>query len=42
MRLDIGPGYRLYFTRRGSILIVMPAGGDSRRKRATSNELSES
>jgi putative addiction module killer protein len=28
MRLDIGPGYRLYFTRRGSILIVMLAGGD--------------
>ena len=28
MRLDIGPGYRLYFTRRGGILIVMLAGGD--------------
>jgi putative addiction module killer protein len=28
MRLDIGPGYRLYFARRGSILIVMLAGGD--------------
>ncbi len=28
MRVDIGPGYRLYFTRRGSILIVMLAGGD--------------
>ncbi len=28
MRLDIGQGYRLYFTRRGSILIVMLAGGD--------------
>lgn len=28
MRVDIGPGYRLYFTRRRSILIVMLAGGD--------------
>ena len=28
MRIDVGPGYRLYFTRRGSILIVMLAGGD--------------
>lgn len=28
MRVDIGPGYRLYFTRRGSILIVMLAAGD--------------
>jgi putative addiction module killer protein len=28
MRVNCGPGYRLYFTRRGSILIVMLAGGD--------------
>jgi putative addiction module killer protein len=28
MRVDVGPGYRLYFTRRGSLLIVMLAGGD--------------
>jgi putative addiction module killer protein len=28
MRVNFGPGYRLYFTRRGSILIVMLAGGD--------------
>ena len=28
MRVDVGAGYRLYFTRRGSILIVMLAGGD--------------
>jgi putative addiction module killer protein len=28
MRVDVGPGYRLYFTRRGHLLIVMLAGGD--------------
>ena len=28
MRVNFGPGYRLYFTRRGSILIVMLAGGE--------------
>ena len=28
MRAAFGPGYRLYFTRRQSILIVMLAGGD--------------
>ena len=28
MRVDFGPGYRLYFTRRGNLLIVMLAGGD--------------
>lgn len=27
-RVDVGPGYRLYFTRRQNILIVMLAGGD--------------
>lgn len=28
MRVDVGPGYRLYFTRRQNIVIVMLAGGD--------------
>jgi putative addiction module killer protein len=28
MRIDYGPGYRLYFTRRGSILVAMLCGGD--------------
>ena len=28
MRVDVGPGYRLYFTRRGPLVIVVLAGGD--------------
>lgn len=28
MRVDFGPGYRLYFTERQNILVVMLAGGD--------------
>lgn len=28
LRLDIGPGYRLYFTRREQTLVVLLIGGD--------------
>ncbi len=28
MRVDYGPGYRLYFTRRDRLLIIVLAGGD--------------
>lgn len=28
MRIDHGPGYRLYFMRRGAVLVVLLAGGD--------------
>ena len=28
MRVAFGPGYRLYFTKRQNVLIVMLAGGD--------------
>ena len=28
LRIDVGPGYRLYFTRRGSDLVILLCGGD--------------
>ncbi len=28
MRIDFGPGYRVYFVRRGEALVVLHAGGD--------------
>jgi len=30
MRIDYGPGYRVYFVRRGTTLAVLLAGGDKR------------
>jgi putative addiction module killer protein len=30
MRIDYGPGYRVYFVRRGKSVIVLLAGGDKR------------
>ena len=30
MRIDYGPGYRVYYIRRGDALIVLLAGGDKR------------
>ena len=33
-RIDYGPGYRLYFVKRGEILIVMLCGGDKRTQDA--------
>ncbi|HBP89307.1 MAG TPA: type II toxin-antitoxin system RelE/ParE family toxin [Nitrospirales bacterium] len=30
LRIDYGPGYRVYFTKRGSKLVILLAGGDKR------------
>lgn len=34
LRIDIGPGYRVYFKRRGHALIILLAGGDKRTQSA--------
>jgi putative addiction module killer protein len=42
MRIDYGPGYRVYFVQRGAALVVLLAGGDKRtqdRDIATAREL---
>ena|SRR3974390_1637153 len=48
MRVHFGPGYRLYFTRRGGVLLIMLAGGakstqarDIKRARRIAAELGE-
>jgi len=44
MKIDIGPGYRVYYIQRGDELIVLLAGGDKssqRRDIATAIELAE-
>ena len=28
MRIDYGPGYRVYFQRRGAVLVILLCGGD--------------
>lgn len=30
LRIDYGPGYRVYFVQRGSVVIVLLCGGDKR------------
>jgi putative addiction module killer protein len=30
LRIDYGPGYRVYFTRRGQALVILLCGGDKR------------
>nr|MBV6629377.1 type II toxin-antitoxin system RelE/ParE family toxin [Oceanococcus sp. HetDA_MAG_MS8] len=33
LRIDYGPGYRVYYMRRGELLIVLLCGGDKRTQR---------
>ena len=34
LRLDIGPGYRVYLHRRGDVVIILLCGGDKRSQTA--------
>ncbi len=34
MRIDYGPGYRVYFVQRGSAIVVILCGGDKRTQAA--------
>ncbi len=34
LRLDFGPGYRVYFGRDGATLVILLGGGDKRRQSA--------
>ena len=33
LRVDYGPGYRVYFVRRGEVLVVLLCGGNKRTQR---------
>ena len=34
LRIDYGPGYRIYFARRGGALVILLTGGDKSRQQA--------
>lgn len=34
LRVDYGPGYRIYFSQRGSILVILLCGGDKKTQDA--------
>lgn len=34
LRIDYGPGYRVYFTKRGSVVVILLTGGDKRTQTA--------
>jgi putative addiction module killer protein len=33
MRIDYGPGYRVYYTNRGAEIVILLCGGDKRTQR---------
>ena len=33
LRIDYGPGYRVYFTKRGRVILVLLCGGDKKTQR---------
>lgn len=33
MRIDYGPGYRVYFVRRGKVIVILLCGGDKKTQR---------
>ena len=48
MKIDFGPGYRVYFIQRGEVVIVLLCGGDKstqdsdiRRAKALAGQLTE-
>ena len=41
MRIDYGPGYRVYFMRRGAVIIVLLCGGDKSTQQADIKEAKE-
>lgn len=34
LKIDYGPGYRVYYTHRGDVVIILLCGGDKRTQRA--------
>ncbi|MCM1513196.1 MAG: hypothetical protein NC112_08855 [Oxalobacter formigenes] len=37
MRVDVGPGYRLYFTEQGNTLIILLCGGNKKTQQEDIN-----
>lgn len=37
MRIDYGPGYRVYFKKRGQSLVILLAGGDKQSQQSDIN-----
>jgi putative addiction module killer protein len=42
LKIDFGPGYRVYYVAKGSVLIVLLCGGDKSTQTRTSGEQSRS